>query len=478
MGHFLLYQILPLAALWIAFTALGRLPSFGSWGVPSVFAAGAVLQFVFWIHARPDLENPDSLGFFRLGHGLETDLRSLLYRPKLYPMFLGLFHNLNAAVFWQSVFKLGMAGFLIRFAALCRWKSATTALVLCLFLCNSLWLREPLRIFDTALFSFLFAAFLALAAENLTRYSTMKFAGLCLVAGLTDLTRQVTDPSMALVMLAVILSVLYSAVVGTLEGARENGANGLEGVKRLFRPMCLCLVAGFLVAASGAWYNGVHYGVYKRSVGLGVNIYTHAIYYQLYDQHAKEWDFVEHFLPGARRQYPSWETGYSNDMPWSVNALPHRLERKMGSADAREILTNDRILRERFMDWALGNPGSYLASFGNEVARLLGKCEEMYPVSLLDPGGHAPAVLRRVERGIIYQPLALLLCLGLAALVLARRNRFLLLVPALAAVSYLALVAAIQIGLTRYALPAYLPLLTMAGEALDRIPVPWGKAKP
>ena len=74
MAHFLLYQILPLAALWIAFSALGRLPAFGRWGVPAVFAAGAALQFWFWIHSRPDLGNPDSLGFFRLGHGLETDL--------------------------------------------------------------------------------------------------------------------------------------------------------------------------------------------------------------------------------------------------------------------------------------------------------------------------------------------------------------------------------------------------------------------
>src|ERR1041384_5598726 len=122
MAHFLFYQILPLAALWIAFTAIGRLPAFGRWGVPAVFAAGAVLPSAFWICSRPDLANPDSLGFFRLGHGLETDLRAILFRPKLYPLFLGLFdspyaghaasgpHMLKAATFGQCLLKLGMAG--------------------------------------------------------------------------------------------------------------------------------------------------------------------------------------------------------------------------------------------------------------------------------------------------------------------------------------------------------------------------------
>ena len=45
-----------------------------------------------------------------------------------------------------------------------------------------------------------------------------------------------------------------------------------------------------------------------------------------------------------------------------------------------------------------------------------------------------------------------------------------MLVPALATVAYLALVAAVQIGSTRYALPVFLPVLMLAGEALDRLP--------
>lgn len=469
MLHFLAYQILPLALLWIAFTALARLPAFARWGVPAVFAAGASLQFLFWLHARPDLENPDSLGYFRLAHHLETDLRAILFRPKLYPFFLGSFAGLKAAVFWQSIFKLGMAGFLIRFAFLCGWKPATTAFTLFLFLFHSLWLFESLRIFDTALFGFLFIAYLGMAVEVLAGFSRMKFAALCAAGGLTALTRQAADPALLLVMLAVLAAVAYRAIVGTL---------GKPGSGRLLLPIGLSLALGMLVACAGAINNGLRYGVYKRSVAVGINLYTHAAYYQLGDPASPEWDFVERYLPGARSQYPHWETGWKYDMPWPVNALPHRLERKLGSAGAAEILEADRILRNRALGWAKGNPGSYLASFVNEAARLLSKCEEMYPVSLLDPGGKAgkggksPALIRRLERGVIHQPLWLLLVAGTAALLFCRRNRLLLMAPALGAVTYLALVSAVQIGLTRYALPAYLPLLMLAGQAIDHLPAP------
>jgi hypothetical protein len=491
MAHFLLYQLLPLAALWLAFAALGRLPSFRRRGVPAVFAAGALLQLLFWLRAHPDLENPDSLGFFRLGHGLETDLRTILFRPKLYPLFLGLFHSLRAAAFFQCLLKLGMAGFLIRFARLCGWKPVTTAFVLFLFLFNSLWLSEPLRIFDTTLFAFLFSAFLWLAAENLAdsayapgRHPGHKFTALCLTAGLTALTRQAADLSLALALAMVAAVILYRAVVGYAEprrtgrgisgapDARIPDANPRTGFRDALRGIMLSLAAGAMLAGSAAVCNGVKYGVWHRSVALGINLYTHAAYYQLHDPAAREWGFVERYLPGARLQYPAWETGFTYDMPWAVNALPHRLERKMGTADAKEILENDRAMRSRALAWALGNPGRYLASFANEAARLLMKCEELYPASLLDPGQGGAEALRRAERGVIHQPLLLLLLAGAGAVALCRRNRVFLLVPWLAAASYLALVAAVQIGLTRYALPGYLPLLLAAGQAVDCLPLP------
>lgn len=487
MAYFLLYQILPLAALWIAFTALGRMPAFGRWGVAVVFVAGSILQFAFWIHSRPDLENPDSLGFFRLGHGLETDLRAILFRPKLYPLFLGLVdspdsryaqHGLKAVAFWQCLLKLGMAGLLVRFARLSGWKPATTGFVLFLFLCNALWLREPLRIFDTTLFAFLFTAFLVLAAENLARFSAPKFAALCAAAGLTALTRQAADPALAVSVSIVLAVVGYRAATGTLEGGRKRREGGSDGVMRMFTPVVLSLLAGLAVAGSGALYNGVRYGVFQRSVALGINLYTHASYYQLGDPASPEWDFVERTLPGARSLYPSWETGYRNDMPWSANALPHALERGLGSTGAGAILAADGLLRKRSLDWAWENPGIYLASFANEGARLLLKCEDLYPASIMfsDPAAEAPpGMLLRIERGLIHQPLLLLLLAGLAALVLRRRSSMddaMNLVCAVAAVAYLALVAAVQIGLTRYALPVYPVLLMLAGSAVDGIPSP------
>ncbi len=470
MGHFLIYQLLPLALLWTAFAVLARVPAFRFWGVPLVFLAGAAMQFALWRQSRPNLDNPDSLGFFRLAHGLETDLRAILFRPKLYPCFLAPFHALKAATGWQCTLKLGMGGLLLRFAAICGWKPVTRAYVLFLFLFGSLWLSAPLAIFDTALFAFLFAAFLVLAADVLSRYSAPKFAAMCLAAGLTTLTRQAADLSIALVVGMTVLVLAYRAAVGSLAARPQGKAPAAQGVIRVLRSLGIPILAGLLLAETGACYNGIRHGAYRRSVALGVNLYTHAAYYGLSDPRSREWDFVEGYLPDARRECPPWQTGFTHDMPWSVNALPHRLERKLGSADAAEILASDRILRGRSLDWAMRYPESYLASFANEISRLTRKCEDIFPASLLDPESRAPAVLRRLELGIIHPALWLLLTAGSMHLLVWRRNRLVLLVPALGAVFYLALVAAVQIGLTRYALPAILPLLMLFGEAADRLP--------
>jgi hypothetical protein len=467
MGHFLLYQILPLAALWLAFDKLVRAPYFDRWGHAAIFLAGAALQAALWLASRPTLENADSLGFFRLAHGMETDLRALLYRPKLYPWFLASFPSapslisLKAATFCQCLLKLAMGGCLLRFARLCAWKPSTTAFLLFLFLFGSLWLSAPLSIFDTTLFAFLFAVFLVLAAEVRARYSAPGFAAMCIAAGLTSLTRQVADLALLAVLTLTTIAVL-----------RQGPGAGI-GRRRLFLAVGLALLAGLAVGGAGAAVNGIRHGVWARSVALGVNAYTHAAYYQLRDPRSPEWGFVEAALPGARGELPAWETGFAHAIPWEAIALPHRLERALGSADAGEILAGDRLLRGRALRWALGKPASYLASFANELSRLLGKCEELYPDSLIDPHARGPLFLRRAESGAIYQPPWLLLAAGLAALILGRRNRPLLLIPALAALAYLAPIAALQMGFTRYALPALLPLLLIAGEAVDRIPSPF-----
>lgn len=447
MLFFLLYQALPLAILWFALVWFCRHPARARFAVPVVFAAGALAQFILWRGSAPDLENPDSVGFWRLGHGLETDLRAQLYRPKLYPLLLGLFHDLKAVTFAQCLLKLGMGVFILRFARVCAFKPATSAFALALFFADNLWLRAPLAIYDTTLFGFLFLAAMVLAVDVWTAFSLPKFAAFCAAAGLTALCRQVADPALALAGAAVLAAALWHK-------------------PESWRIIAACSTAGMALAFAGAIANGLGYGVYKRSVALGVNIYTHTAYYRLNDPADAEWAFIESKLPGARRQYPPWRTEYAFDMPWTVNDLPHRLERKLGSADAGEILANDALLVRRSLAWMQGKPGSYLASVVNEGKRALCKCEGDYPEPFIATGGTGS----RIERGLTHLPLWLMLAAAMAGLITGAGRRMAAALPLAAAGTYLALVAAIQIVLCRYGLPAWPLLLLAACAALDRLP--------
>ncbi len=302
---------------------------------------------------------------------------------------------------------------------------------------------------DTTVFTFLFTACFWMAAETVAEPSLWRFTALCLTAALTSLTRQVGDLSLALVITLVIWTMI---------------AAGKSKVGLLF-PILLAAV----LAMAGAFDNYLHNGVFKRTVALGVNLYTHASEYALSDPKSPEWDFVETHLPDARAQTGKWNPDYRQAISWSVNALPHRLERALGSHNQAEILAANKTLTDRSIRWARKNPRSYLASIRNEASRLLWKCEEYYPQSLLGKVIPIPTWALRLERGIIHQPLWLLFGLGGLAILIGRGKRMTLVIFFLGPASYVLLIASIQLGFTRYALPILPTLLILSGHALDRV---------
>ena len=463
MAYFLLYQALPLSLLWFLLERWCRTPARARWALALILAAGAVAQFVLWARSAPDLGNPDSLGFWRIGHGLETDLRALLYRPKLYPFFLGFFHPLKAATFAQCLLKLGMAVWIARAANALAWRPAARAFVLALFLSDNLWLREPLKIFDTTLFAFLFLGAVVLALETILRPTLRHFAAFCALAALASLCRQVADPF----LVAAGIACLARISIARREWQHERQQ------ERWLGAAAVTAAAGLCLAASGALANGLAHGAYVRSVALGVNLYTHYAYYELEDKAAPELDFVAARLPGIRDELPAWRTAWRYDMPWSVNALPHRLERSLGSADVGEIRAANSLLASRALAGMRGKPARYLGAFGNESARLLCKCEGDYPVALIARGEAA----RRLERGLTHLPLWLLALAGCAGWLLGPGRRAALAVPLACALGYLALIAAIQIGLCRYGLPAWPILLIPSGQLLNgRTETPGGRS--
>jgi hypothetical protein len=411
-----------------------------------IAAGGCALQYALWARSAPGLGNPDSLGFWRIGHGLETDLRSLLYRPKLYPWFLGVFAAPKAAAFGQCLLKLGMAVWIGRAARALRWKASTAAFALALFFADGLWLREPLHLYDTTLFAFLFLGALVLALETILSPHPLRFAAFCALAAPASLCRQVGDP---------FLAMAGAAALARIVAARP----------RARIPSAAVAAAALALAGAGAILNGAQHGIFVRSVALGVNVYTHYAYYELADGASPEWDYVAAHLPGVRETLPPWRTAWQYDMPWEVNALPHRLERALRPDGPRRILAADSALTARALAGMAGKPGRYLGAFANEMERLLLKCEGGYPDPLIAAG---PAGLR-LQRGLMHAPLWLLALAGVAGLILGRGVRAALALPFAAACGYLSLIAAVQIGLYRYGLPAWPLLLIPAAHALDRL---------
>lgn len=464
-SHLILYQIPALAAAWLFFAAVEKSVRWDRWCAPLLLAAGGLLQMWLWRDSRPTLENPDSLGFFRLSQGLETDLRSILFRPKAYPWFLGLFPSLKAATFAQCLLKIAMGVFLLRFSALLSWRSRTRHLALFLFLFSSLWLREPLRILDSTWFTFLFTGFLWLVAETMASFTVPRFTALCLAGGLVTLTRQAGDVSLACCGALVLILSLRAWLP---EYRASISVKSVKSVLSVLAAMAL----GLAVGCSGAILNGADHGVYRRSISLGVNLYTHSSYYDLADPGSPEWDFVSRLLPGERERIGPWIAGYRHDIPWPVNALPHRLERAMGSGNAGEIEAADKELANRFFHWAGENPGRYARSVLNETARLFLKSEEQYPESMLARFVPVPDPVIRLERGLIHQAPWLLAVLAAIGLALEKKRRRQLVPVAVGVSAYLLVIPFIQLGFTRYSLPALPCLLVLACHATDRLPGP------
>ena len=466
MNYLFYYQFLPLVVLFFVFIRLERLDFFQRFGVPILFVLGILLQFSYWHYSHPNLENPDSMGYYRLGHGLENDLRNILFRPKFYPIFLGLFTALKTATFFQCVLKVGIGFFMLRIAKILAWKRGTLFFSLTLFFVNSFWLQEPLKIMDTTLFTFCFTATTWLFIETSFQYSGLKFLGLCLFSGIATLTRQVGD--LSILMMGLMLIVFFVQ--------KEK----LKSIHFLTPFFFVSLLLGALIGFSGLLWNGVHYGIYQRTIGVGNALYTHFSYYQLANGQNEEWKFVDQYLPQERTAIPSWNTNYHSDIPWAVNALPHHLERAILQKESVSIVELDKIFSGRAIDWIQSNPKNYVASVGNEAMRLMWKCEEYYPESMLQKllkhfGGHAPLFMVRVERGIIHQSIGLMFIVSLFGLALEKKLRLQLLIPLMGIATYLILIPAIQLGFTRYGFPVIPILLILFGHACDQIRIKFAR---
>lgn len=143
----------------------------------------------------------------------------------------------------------------------------------------------------------------------------------------------------------------------------------------------------------------------------------------------------------------------------------------MGVTTTKEILAVDHQLSVRFFHWVLSKPGFYFGSIRNEFMRLLFKTDEYYPDSLISHLPGVPPMAIRFERGLIYQPIWLLLVFGLVSLSLSNRKRLAVGVLFFGSLIYIILIASIQLGFTRYSLPLIPCLLVLLGQLSEEMAI-------
>ncbi len=408
------------------------------------------ISATIWLHifffSWPELSGPDAKGFWTIAHGNTVPMELAMYRPKLYPWFLMLAPNLKAVAIYQLLLKGGIFLCMYLAARLLGWKNQIILFCFLLFSLNTLWLREPMLVSDTTLFSFClmgaFTGFVWHIKEGHLKSLTL-FA---LFAGLASLCRQVMDP---------ILIFCLLILVGYKLSAKKFLALGLF----------LALID------TGAFYNYLQFGIAKRSIALGVNLYTHSSFYALQQNPELSQKFLKDCENFAGQIPHIWDVDYKKYVSHKANALPHEYQQCLEKKGLSRI-ESDRYLKHEFFNWIMDNTSMYMYSIYNEWRRMLVTSGEYYPPKIFfDYHSHFPGSeeLKRVERQISYYPLWWLLATLGFLLLNVKGSGFGWLGLSVLGISlaYTLLISAIHIGFTRYSLPI-IPLLVFAiGQGLN-----------
>lgn len=139
----------------------------------------------------------------------------------------------------------------------------------------------------------------------------------------------------------------------------------------------------------------------------------------------------------------------------------------MGVTSIKEILAVDHQLSVRFFQWVWRKPGLYFESIRNEFMRLLFKTDEYYPDSLIAHLPWVPPIAIRFERGLIYQPIGLLLFFGMVSFSFINRKRLAVAILFFGSLIYIVLISSIQLGFTRYSIPLIPCLLVFLGQVSE-----------
>ena len=396
-----------------------------------------------WLLRPVESYGPDSQMWWALSRGKIDNMGWVLYRPKLYSWFLMLFERdffVPLAQWGLRVLTLGVVWQLLRVLG-CR--SVVQALVIVLLGLNSLGVQEQSQLLDTTLFGFLGALTLLAFVQALKSSNLISLFLFGVAAGFCTLSRQLGDPFILLGFL-----VLFFKGRGSW-------------IQRF-----LAVALFFVIGWGGLWTNWWRYDVPKRTVALGVNLFTHSSYYDWEKPDDSESELIKKINPNMSDQTSLWNTHYTKDISWFANALPHQYQNYL-EEQGMSRLESDKYLTGMYIKWVTENKISFFKSIVNELQRFMMTSQDYYPESLIGRYISLSNFFKRLERLVIHLPIWLLFVVSFVGVFFAREKWLLMIL--LTSFGYLLLLSSIHLGFTRYVLPLLPFLYLCMGLSLEAV---------
>jgi hypothetical protein len=220
------------------------------------------------------------------------------------------------------------------------------------------------------------------------------------------------------------------------------------------------IVGAVFVALNAPWSlrNLAAFKTYSVSQSLGIVFFTKTESYKLLDTAGRHYREIEQPLSDVLHDLKVTDETWGKPLEdaWKINAVPHALKDSLTLYHGFSYAQADHVLAMTAVEGIEKHPGGYFLSILQTLTVFVFKHRELYP----SPGDVMPGkvvawlsyIPGSMVRGFFYVPGILFVLFPFYLLV--RRKLFTLrIVPFLFAVTGLASVALVEVGLTRYTVP-------------------------
>jgi hypothetical protein len=451
-----IYNLTSLFCLGLLVTAIIKYPARGSFVITIYFITLAAIFFNIYncMHFGASYAF-DEKEYFFLGQSIASGngLAGTTYREPLYPAIVGLFSLAGDAsgqwiIIFQHIILVCCVPGIYYIALLCGFSELTGCIAAMFLSLNSLLMQSAGFIMTEILFC---SAILACTALLIRWYRTPT-PHLSILTGLmfaiTACIKQLFFP------------VFFAGIVIMIVKRKRKGLYA-----------CLIVILSF-AAGTAPWSlrNFIKNNNYSISSSLGIQLFTKAVTFDCIDIKGRYFKNIEKPLLNVMTDlHLKRETGGLNDDVhsrtkklsanpednWQINRIPHTLMDSLKTYHGYSGFAASKLLGKVAIEGFAAHPVRYIKSIANSFLTLMFRNREIYPNAgfVLPVNINAwPLFLHRIANNMIQVSGYILLLFPVAILV--RRNKSAAMIIPFGIVCCMDLIiAAVQIGFTRYAVP-------------------------